>query len=344
MTRVLFIDRGGTIIEEPPDEQIDSFEKFRFLPHVISSLKKISQETNFELVLVTNQDGLGTPSFPEETFWPVQNLMLDILAGEGITFSDIHIDRTLPKDNAPTRKPATGMLKKYQSGAYDLDNSYVIGDRQSDVKLAKNLGCSAIQITKQKNKYCVLTTTDWNDIADLLTHQPRQASLRRKTAETDIAIKLNLDGTGISKINSEIGFLNHMLTLLSKHAKFDLEMKIKGDLEVDEHHTVEDTAIVLGQAFSKAIGDKRGIERYGFFLPMDDSRAEVALDLSGRFYLKWDVRFKRKKIGKMPTEMFFHFFNCQMLLYYFKALIIICYYTDISGVPFISASSVSYIN
>ena len=308
MKKIIFIDRDGTIIVEPEGFQIDSYAKFRFLPNVISALKKISLETDFDLVMVTNQDGLGTSSFPEKTFWPVQNLMLEILASEGIDFSDICIDRSFPNEKAKTRKPNTGMLEKYLNEKYDLANSFVIGDRKTDVQLAKNLGCSAIQISGRKNKDCVLTTMDWNEIADFLTYQPRISSVHRKTAETDIAITLNLDGSGISKIKSKIGFLNHMLTLLAKHAKFDLNVQIKGDLEVDKHHTVEDTAIVLGQAFSKALADKRGVERYGFFLPMDESRAEVSLDLGGRFYLKWDAKFKREKIGEMPTELFRHFF------------------------------------
>ena len=309
MKKVLFIDRDGTITIEPKNEQIDSLEKLEFYPGVITNLNKICDETNFELVMITNQDGLGTSLFPEEDFLPAHNKILKILKNENINFSEILIDKSLPEDNAPTRKPKTGLLQKYLSGNYDLKNSFVIGDRISDIQLAKNLGCKAIYISNEKNSEAMLTTTNWNEIYEFLTFPRRIIELNRKTNETDISIKINLDGTGKYKINTGIGFLNHMLELFSKHSNCDIILNAKGDLEVDEHHTVEDIAIILGEAIRKALKDKRGIERYGFLLPMDESLAQVAIDFSDRPHLVWQAEFKREKIGEMPTELFEHFFQ-----------------------------------
>jgi imidazoleglycerol-phosphate dehydratase/histidinol-phosphatase len=309
MKKVLFIDRDGTILVEPADEQIDSFKKMEFVPGVISALHKIASETEYELVLVSNQDGLGTTSFPTKMFRPVHELMLKILAGEGIIFRDIHIDSTLPDQNAPTRKPGIGMLGKYLEGNYDLSRSFVLGDRISDIKLAKNLGCEAIYLNNKSHKDAVLSTMDWEEIYRFLVNQSRQVEVHRKTGETDIRVFLNLDGTGMAKIKSKLGFLNHMLELFSKHSGIDLEADIKGDLQVDEHHTVEDTAIVLGKAINQALGKKLKIKRYGFLLPMDDARAEVAIDFSGRPHLVWKVKFKTKKVGDFPTDLFEHFFK-----------------------------------
>jgi imidazoleglycerol-phosphate dehydratase/histidinol-phosphatase len=309
MKKVLFIDRDGTILIEPPDEQIDSFEKMEFYPGVITNLKRIASDLNYDLVMITNQDGLGTDSFPEESFWPVQNKMLQILKNEGVEFRQIFIDHTLPDDNAPTRKPGTALLKKYLKGDYDLPNSYVIGDRKTDVKLARNLGAKSILISKKKYAAADFVTNDWDEIYRHLILQARVIEVKRQTKETDISMKINLDGKGIAEIKSDMGFLNHMLELFARHASVDLFANIKGDLHIDEHHTVEDTAIVLGEALTKALGDKSGIERYGFLLPMDEARAEVAIDFSGRSTLIWKVKFQRKKIGGVPTEMFYHFFK-----------------------------------
>jgi imidazoleglycerol-phosphate dehydratase / histidinol-phosphatase len=309
MKKVLFIDRDGTILVEPPDEQVDSFAKMRFLPGVISALRKIAAETDYELVMVTNQDGLGTRFLPEKNFWPVHNFMLQVLAAENIRFAEVLIDRTFPADLAPTRKPGTGMLTKYLRGKYDLGKSFVIGDRLTDIQLAKNLGCQAIYIHTRKHKDAALTTTDWHKIHAFLACSPRQALVRRKSNETEITVQLDLDGTGRYNIRCRLGFFKHMLELFSRHSGFDLDMTIRGDLHVDEHHTVEDTAIALGLALKQALADKKGMERYGFVLPMDDALAQVAVDLSGRAALVWKVRFKREKIGDMPTEMFYHFFK-----------------------------------
>lgn len=309
MKKVLFIDRDGTIIIEPADEQIDSIKKMKFLPNAISALHKIATETEYELVMVSNQDGLGTKSFPTRTFQPAHDLMLKILKGEEIIFNDIFIDPTLPEENAPTRKPGIGMLGKYLEGNYDLAGSFVIGDRLSDIKLAKNLGCQAIYINKKTHKDAVFTTPNWDKIYHFLVNQPRLAEVHRKTKETDICVYINLDGSGKAKIKSKLGFLNHMLELFSKHSGIDLEADIKGDLKVDEHHTVEDTAIVLGKAINQALGEKMKIERYGFLLPMDDARAETAIDFSGRPYLVWKTKFKTKKVGDVPTDLFEHFFK-----------------------------------
>jgi imidazoleglycerol-phosphate dehydratase/histidinol-phosphatase len=307
--KVLFIDRDGTLIVEPPDEQVDSLEKLEFLPGVIVNLHKIATELDFELVMVTNQDGLGTTAFPEEKFWIVQNKMLTTLANEGILFSDILIDRTVPQNKAPTRKPGTGMLTDYMTGDYDLKNSFVIGDRITDINLAQNLGCQAIYISKSKHAGAVLSTTDWGQVYQFLACPPRTAQVNRITGETNISLKLNLDGTGQTQVETGLGFFNHMLELLARHSGCDIELKVNGDLNVDEHHTIEDTAMVLGEGFTMALGDKRGIGRYGFLLPMDESLAQVALDFSGRSQLIWQVTFKREKIGDMPTEMFYHFFK-----------------------------------
>jgi imidazoleglycerol-phosphate dehydratase/histidinol-phosphatase len=309
MKKVLFIDRDGTILHEPEDEQVDSFEKMEFLPGVISNLKKIANELDYELVMVTNQDGLGTNSFPEDTFWPVQNKMLSILSGEGVKFSDILIDRSFPEDNLPSRKPGTEMLKKYMNGEYDLANSYVIGDRKTDVQLAKNLKSKAILISGKKNEDADLTTDNWDAIYSFLKYPPRIQTAERITKETSIKMEINIDGQGKSKVKSGIGFFDHMLELFAKHSGCDLIVSIKGDLQVDEHHMVEDTAIVLGETINKALGDKHGIERYGFVLPMDESLAQVAIDFSGRGEFVWKAKFKREKVGEMPTELFYHFFK-----------------------------------
>ena len=309
MKKVLFIDRDGTIIAEPEDEQVDSFEKLTFLPGVISCLSKIAKETDFELVMVTNQDGLGTDTFPEDTFWPVQNKILEILKGEGVTFAEIFIDRTTPSQKAPTRKPGTAMLVKFLAKGIDLNSSYVIGDRPTDVELAKNLGCKAIFVSNENIPDTELRTRDWNDIYKYLKQIPRIAKVNRKTTETDILIELNLDGSGISSIDTGIGFFDHMLEQIARHGNMDLTIKVNGDLHIDEHHTIEDVAIALGDAVLRALGGKKGIERYSFVLPMDDCLAQVALDFGGRPWLVWDVKFKREKVGELPTELFFHFFK-----------------------------------
>ena len=300
MKQVLFIDRDGTILVEPEDEQIDSFEKFQFVPGVIRNLHFIRTHLDFEFVMVSNQDGLGTDSYPEETFWPTHNLMLQTLKGEGVEFDDILIDRSFPEDNLPTRKPGTGMLTKYMQGDYDLENSYVIGDRETDAKLAENLGCKSLILSDE---------LDWNRIAEILFAGERTASVRRTTKETDIDISLCLDGTGKSDISTGLGFFDHMLEQIAKHGSIDLKIHVKGDLNVDEHHTIEDTGIALGECIGKALGDKRGIERYGYTLPMDDCLCSVALDFGGRPWLVWDAEFHRERVGDMPTEMFLHFFK-----------------------------------
>jgi imidazoleglycerol-phosphate dehydratase / histidinol-phosphatase len=309
MKKVLFIDRDGTILIEPPDEQVESFEEMFFLPGVITCLSKIVKETDYELVMVTNQDGLGTSSYPEETFWPVQNKMIEILKGEGIVFSEIFIDRSFPNENAPTRKPGTAMLVKYLAQGVDLESSFVIGDRLTDVELAKNIGCNSIFITKKNNPDADVCTTDWNDIYRLLKKRPRIARVERKTNETLIEAEVNLDGTGSSTVNTGIGFFDHMLEQIARHGNIDLTINAKGDLEIDEHHTVEDVAITLGEAVLKALGGKKGIERYGFTLPMDDCLAQVAIDFGGRPWLVWDVKFLRERIGELPAELIYHFFK-----------------------------------
>ncbi len=317
--KVLFIDRDGTIVIEPPvDYQLDAFEKLEFYPKAIRNLYFIRQKLDFEFAMVTNQDGLGTSSFPEDTFWPVHNLVLNTLRNEGVTFDEIFIDRSFPEDNAPTRKPRTGMLTRYINNEdYDLAGSFVIGDRATDVELAKNLGCKAIllqddkECLKEKNleDVCVLATTDWDRVAEFLFAGERTAEVQRTTKETDIRIRLNLDGNGTCHINTGLGFFDHMLEQIGKHGGIDLDITVKGDLEVDEHHTIEDTAIALGECIYQALGSKRGIERYGFCLPMDDCLCQVSLDFGGRAWLVWDAEFHREKIGDMPTEMFLHFFK-----------------------------------
>ena len=315
MKKVLFIDRDGTLIIEPqPDQQVDSLEKLSFLPHVISNLKKINEELDFELVMVTNQDGLGTTSFPEETFWPAQNKMLETLASEGIVFSNILIDKSFPADNLPTRKPGIGLLGEYLTAEYDLKNSFVIGDRITDLQLAKNLGAKAffiseLEIPTELKSITALQTTHWNDIYSYLKLPERLIIHTRNTNETKISIQLNLDGKGNANNQTGLAFFDHMLDQIAKHGNLDLRIQVNGDLHIDEHHTIEDTGIALGEAFTLALGQKKGIARYGFLLPMDDCLAQVALDFSGRNWLVWEAEFKREKIGEMPTEMFSHFFK-----------------------------------
>ncbi|MBU4538281.1 MAG: bifunctional histidinol-phosphatase/imidazoleglycerol-phosphate dehydratase HisB [Weeksellaceae bacterium] len=307
--KVLFIDRDGTIIREPEDFQIDSFEKLEFLPYAISSLSRIAKELNYELVMVSNQDGLGTDSFPEDTFWPVQNFIISTLKNEGVQFSDILIDSSFESENKPTRKPRTGMLSKYIYGNYDLENSYVIGDRKTDIQLAENLGTKSILISKAEHTDATLVTNDWNKIYQYLKSVPRIGKVKRETLETSINIEVNLDGSGVSDISTGLPFFDHMLQQISRHGNLDLNVQVKGDLEIDEHHTVEDTAIALGDAFLQALENKKGISRYGFLLPMDDCLAQVAVDFGGRPWLVWEAEFKREKVGDVPTELFFHFFK-----------------------------------
>lgn len=323
MKKVLFIDRDGTIIKESSDEQIDAFKKLKFYPKVFQYLSKIAKELDFEIVMITNQDGLGTDAFPEDTFWQVHNFIIECFKNEGIEFKEQFIDRTFPKDNAPTRKPNTGLLTKYFSEDYDLKNSFVIGDRLTDIELAKNLGAKGIYINNNTNlganeikakrdeldAFIALETNNWEEIYAFLKTEDRTGSIVRNTNETKINIELNLDGTGKNSIDTGISFFDHMLDQLARHGQLDLSIIVEGDLEVDEHHTIEDTAIALGELFNKVLGSKLGIERYGFCLPMDDCLAQVAIDFGGRNWLVWDVNFKREMIGKMPTEMFMHFFK-----------------------------------
>lgn len=321
MKRALFIDRDGTLVIEPPvDYQLDSLEKLVFYPKVFRNLYFIRKQLDFEFVMVTNQDGLGTDSFPEDTFWPAHDKMLKTLEGEGIRFDDILIDRSFPEENSPNRKPRTGMLGRYLSGEYDLANSYVIGDRLTDMQLAANLGAKGIWLrpdddearqllTENTAVSPVLITDDWDRITEYLFAGERRATIRRTTKETDIFVEVNLDGHGRTEISTGLGFFDHMLDQIGKHSGIDLTVQVKGDLEVDEHHTIEDTAIALGEALLKALGDKRGIERYGYCLPMDDCLCSVALDFGGRPWLVWDAAFHREKVGDMPTEMFLHFFK-----------------------------------
>ncbi|WP_298555678.1 bifunctional histidinol-phosphatase/imidazoleglycerol-phosphate dehydratase HisB [uncultured Algibacter sp.] len=324
MKKVLFIDRDGTLVLEPPvDYQLDSLEKLEYYPKVFQYMAKIANELDYELVMVTNQDGLGTDSFPEDTFWPAQNKIIDAFAKEGVTFSEVFIDKTFPHENAETRKPRTGLLTQYFLEDYDLENSFVLGDRITDMELAKNLGAKGIYLSenpelgadeiessKQEILDCIaLTSTDWAEIYAFLKADERTGGLIRNTNETKIAIQINLDGTGKSKIDTGIAFFDHMLDQIARHGQLDLNIKVDGDLEVDEHHTIEDTAIALGEIFNKALGNKLGIERYGFCLPMDDCYAQAAIDFGGRNWLVWEADFKREMIGKMPTEMFYHFFK-----------------------------------
>ena len=309
MKKVLFIDRDGTLVVEPPiDYQLDSLEKLEYYPEVFQYLSKITHELEYEIAMVTNQDGLGTESFPEETFWPAQNKIIQAFQNEGIQFDEVFIDRSFPKENAPTRKPRTGMLTHYIKGEYNLANSFVIGDRESDMELAQNLGSKGIFVGKSSEN-AVLSTSSWKDIYIFLKGQSRTATIIRNTSETKITVELNLDGEGKSSISTGIGFFDHMLDQISKHGGVNLNIDVKGDLYVDEHHTMEDVAIALGEAFRSALGKKKGIARYGFLLPMDDCLAQVAIDFGGRSWLVWEAEFKREMIGKMPTEMFMHFFK-----------------------------------
>lgn len=299
--RILFIDRDGTILKEPEDEQVDSFDKFQFVPGVIGALSFLVRHTDYQLVLVSNQDGLGTDSYPESDFWPTHNMMLDILRGEGVEFVAQHIDRSFPHENLPTRKPGIVMLTSYIEDAdVDMSNSWVIGDRQTDAQLAENLGCRSLMIGEEMG---------WDRIAEILFAGDRTAVVDRKTHETDIHVAIGLDGNGHSNISTGLGFFDHMLEQISRHGNIDVEIVCKGDLHVDEHHTIEDTALALGECLAKALGNKRGIERYGYSLPMDDCLCQVSLDFGGRPWLVWDAEFKREKVGEMPTEMFLHFFK-----------------------------------
>ena len=303
MKKILFIDRDGTIIREPEDEQIDSFEKLQFVPRTISSLAFLRQHSDYEFVMVSNQDGLGTPAFPEDTFWPVQNFIIDTLRGEGVEFDDILIDPHFPADNAPTRKPQTGLVEKYMTNPdYDIAGSYVIGDRKTDRQFAENIGCGFLQINPED-------PTSWDCAVAIAYGGERAAEVRRTTKETDISVRLDLDGNGRCNIDTGLGFFDHMLEQIGKHGGIDLDIHVRGDLHVDEHHTIEDTALALGECILKALGDKRGIERYGYSLPMDDCLCQVALDFGGRPWLVWDAEFHRERIGEMPTEMFLHFFK-----------------------------------
>ena len=309
MKKVLFIDRDGTLVVEPPvDYQLDSLEKLEFYPGVFQYLARIAAELDYELVMVTNQDGLGTDSFPESDFLPAHRKIMRAMENEGIRFAAVHIDGSFPHENLPTRKPGTGMLTGYLGGGYDLENSFVIGDRLTDVELAKNLGAKSILLGNRSSDAC-LNASGWAEIYSFLSRRPRTAHVKRKTSETDIDIRLNLDGTGKADISTGLGFFDHMLEQIARHGETDLYVSVKGDLHVDEHHTVEDTAIVLGEAFSRALGSRKGTERYGFLLPMDDCLAQVAVDFGGRPWLVWDVKFEREKIGAMPSEMFRHFFK-----------------------------------
>ncbi|WP_308991902.1 bifunctional histidinol-phosphatase/imidazoleglycerol-phosphate dehydratase HisB [Mariniflexile litorale] len=323
MKKVLFIDRDGTLIKEPADEQVDSFEKLIFYPKVFQFLSKICKELDYEIVMVTNQDGLGTPDNPSEKFWPIHNFVLNTFKNEGIDFKEVYIDETYAKDNAPTRKPNTGLLTKFFTNHYDLKNSFVIGDRLTDVELAKNLGSKGIfindethlgtnEITVKREEldpYIALESNDWEEIYNFLKLEDRVEEIIRNTNETKIYIKLNLDGSGKNDIDTGLSFFDHMLDQIGRHGAMDLTIKVNGDLEVDEHHTIEDTMIALGELFNKALGNKLGIERYGFCLPMDDCLAQVAVDFGGRNWLEWEAEFKREKIGDMPTEMFYHLFK-----------------------------------
>ena len=321
MKKILFLDRDGVIVKEPEDYQVDDFKKLAFLPNLFQSLSKIAKELDYSIVMITNQDGLGTDSFPEENFWPIQNFIIDSLALEGVTFENVFIDKTFAKDQANTRKPNTGLLTDYMDGSVDLENSFVVGDRLSDMLLAQNLGAKGILIRDGQMDYQALdkpwikklniephVVKDWSEIYQVLKPN-RRVEVIRKTKETDIKIILDLDGNQYAKINTGLGFFDHMLEQLPMHGFFHLEIETKGDLHIDEHHTIEDTALALGEAFLKALGNKKGVERYGFTLPMDDVLSTVAIDFSGRNWLNWKADFKREKIGDMPTEMFFHFFK-----------------------------------
>jgi len=324
MKKVLFIDRDGTLVIEPPEDyQLDSLEKLEFYPKAFQFMARIANELDYELVIVTNQDGLGTDSFPEDTFWPAQNKFIQAFENEGVKFDEVLIDRSFPKDNAPTRKPGIGLLKKYIEGEYDLVNSFVLGDRLTDIELAKNLGAKGIWLNNESQlgndeltakaeelkETIALESTDWSRIYEFLKLSDRTAKVQRTTKETDIFIELNLDGQGKADVETGIAFFDHMIDQIARHSGVGLIVKVKGDLEVDEHHTIEDTAIALGEVFNEALGNKLGIERYGYCLPMDDCLAQVAIDFGGRNWIEWETEFKREMVGKMPTEMFFHFFK-----------------------------------
>lgn len=310
MKKVLFIDRDGTLVIEPPiDFQLDSLEKLEFYPGVFQYLSRIAKELDYALVMVTNQDGLGTDSFPEDTFWPVHNKIIQAFKNEGIEFAEVLIDKSFPFENLVTRKPGTGMLTHYIKGNYDLANSFVIGDRLTDVQLAENIGSKSIFIGKEAYANVALTTTWWADIYTFLATQPRKALVNRNTSETNISVEVNLDGSGKTSISTGLGFFDHMLEQIAKHGNLNLHIKANGDLHIDEHHTIEDVAIALGEAISQALGSKKGIERFGFLLPMDDCLAQVSIDFGGRPWLEWKAEFKREKIGEMPTDMFMHFFK-----------------------------------
>ena len=318
--RVLFIDRDGTLVVEPPvDYQLDSLEKLEFCPGVFRNLYQIRKTTDYLLVVVSNQDGLGTPAFPENDFLPPQEKMIRAFKNEGVTFDEILIDPSMPKDQSPNRKPGTGMLKKYMNGDYDLENSFVVGDRITDIHLAKNLGARGI-FYGDENKIeglrkagleseCALVTGSWDEISRFIRSSMRTATVKRRTNETNIEIQLSLNGSGSSDISTGLGFFDHMLDQIARHGNFDLKIKVQGDLHVDEHHTVEDTGLTLGEAFLIALGSKRGINRYGFTLPMDDSLASVAVDFGGRPWLVWEAEFNRERVGDVPTELFSHFFK-----------------------------------
>jgi imidazoleglycerol-phosphate dehydratase / histidinol-phosphatase len=324
--RILFIDRDGTLINEaPPTYQLDSYDKLTFYPDMFYYMRRIAAELDYELVMVTNQDGLGTDDFPENTFWPLHNLIMKSLVGEAIHFSKVHIDKTYPHENKPTRKPGTGMLTEYlNTDQYDIANSYVIGDRITDMQLAKNLGCKGVwmnidpslgageikdKVQEMRQSTIVLETSHWKEIYEFLKLGLRKVSYERNTSETKIKVEVNIDGHGNASISSGLGFFDHMLEQIARHGKIDLAITASGDLHIDEHHTIEDTGIALGEAFAKALADKRGMERYGFALPMDEADAKVLIDFGGRSWLVWKADFKREKIGEMPTEMFFHFFK-----------------------------------
>ncbi|MDD2512700.1 MAG: bifunctional histidinol-phosphatase/imidazoleglycerol-phosphate dehydratase HisB [Proteiniphilum sp.] len=309
MKKILFIDRDGTLILEPHDEQIDSLEKLEFYPGVFQYLSRITTELEYELVMVTNQDGLGTASFPEETFWPAHNKMIRAFENEGVHFSEVLIDRSFPHEHLPTRKPGTAMLTHYLRGEYDLAGSYVIGDRLTDIQLAQNMGCRSILLSTASHPDATLTTTDWGEIYRFLRATPRTGKVHRKTSETDIRVEINLDESGGNKISSGLGFFDHMLEQIARHGNIRMTVEVKGDLHIDEHHTIEDTGIALGEAFLQALGQKKGISRYGFMLPMDDCLAQAAIDFGGRPWLVWEAAFHRERVGDMPTEMFLHFFK-----------------------------------
>ncbi len=309
MKKILFIDRDGTLILEPEDEQIDSLGKLEFYPGVFQYLSRIAAELEYELVMVTNQDGLGTDSFPEETFWPAHNKIMRAFENEGVRFSEVLIDRSFPHQQLPTRKPGTAMLTHYLKGNYNLAESFVIGDRKTDIQLAINMGCKSILLSNDSHSEADLTTSDWGEIYRYLKEQPRTGRVHRKTSETDILVEVNLDESGGSNISTGVGFFDHMLEQIARHGGIRMTVEVKGDLQIDEHHTIEDSGIALGEAFLQALGQKKGISRYGFMLPMDDCLAQAAIDFGGRPWLVWDADFKRERVGDMPTEMFYHFFK-----------------------------------